>query len=259
MQSLRKLQTRFFDALLDDATTVAGVLPAQRIDVYRNNFLEGHRKALAATYPVVAALVGDACFRTLAYDYARGFPSRAGGLAQFGGEFSFFLRALYAATEHAYLIDVARFEWAHADALNCADATPLDLQRLAGAADADELTFTFHPSARLVRSAFPVLAIWQAHQDERDFQIDLSAGEDRLLIHRPLLDVEVLSLDVAQYAFVEELYHRQPLAHALDHALSLDANFDLTAALALLVTHRVLTDCTTGAADPEHTCEGARP
>jgi hypothetical protein len=259
MQSLRKLQTRFFDALLDDATTVAGVLPARRIDVYRNNFLEGHRKALAATYPVVAALVGEACFRTLAYDYARGYPSRAGDLAQFGGEFAFFLRALYATTEHAYLIDVARFEWAHADALNAADATPLDLQRLAGALDAGDLTFTFHPSVRLVRCPFPVLAIWQAHQDARDFQIDLSAGEDRLLIHRPLLDVEVLSLDVAQYAFVQELYHRQPLAHALDHALSLDTNFDLTAALALLITHRVLTDCTTGAADSEHTCEGARP
>jgi hypothetical protein len=259
MQSLRKQQTRFVEALLDDATTVAGVLPAQRIDVYRNNFLEGHRKALAATYPVVAALVGDACFRTLAYDYARGFPSRAGDLGQFGGEFSFFLRALYAATEHAYLIDVARFEWAHADALNAADATPLDLQRLAGALDADELTFTFHPSVRLVRSPFPVLAIWQAHQDERDFQIDLSAGEDRLLVHRPLLDVQVLALDVAQYAFIEELYHRQPLAHALDHALSLDTNFDLTAALALLITHRVLTDCATGAAASEHTFEGVRP
>jgi hypothetical protein len=258
MQSLRKLEARFLEALLDDTTTFADAVPSQRMDVYRNNFLEGHRKALAATYPVVAALVGEACFRTLAYDYARGFPSRAGDLAQFGCEFSFFLRAHYATTEHAYLIDVARLERAYIDALNAADASPLDLQQLAGALDGRELTFTFQPSVRFVRSRFPIFAIWQAHQSDRDFQIDLSSGEERLLIHRPTLDVEVLSLDVAQYEFLQALDLRQPLTAALDHALSVERNFDLTATLALLITHGVLNACASNSSATEHIAsEGA--
>lgn len=241
MPSLRKTEARFLQALLDDSRVDA--LPPDGVDVYRNNFFEGHRKALAATYPVVAQLVGEACFRTLAHDYARGFPSRAGDLAQFGGEFAFFLRAVYGNSEHAYLVDVARFEWAHLDALNAADATPLELHRLASALDADSLMFTFQPSTHLLRSPFPVLSIWQAHQEDGDFEVDLSTGEDRLLIHRPQLQVEILQLDVAQYAFVQELYHGEPLARALDHALSIDASFDLTACLTLLITRGALTDC----------------
>jgi hypothetical protein len=243
MQSLRRVEQRFLQTLLDDGARLAGVSPAESIDVYRNNFLEGHRKALAATYPVVAALVGADCFRTLAYDYARGYPSRAGDLAQFGGEFPFFLRALYASGEHAYLVDVARLEWSYIDALNAADATALAAQSLAATVDAERLTFEFQPSVRLLRSPFPVLAIWQAHQHDGDFRIDLAAGEDRLLIHRPLFDVEIVPLDVAQYGFVQELYHGQPLAHALDSALSHDPDFDLAACLTLLLERRVLTDC----------------
>ena len=243
MQSLRKTEAAFLQALLGDATI--DEQPRDRVDVYRNNFFEGHRKALAATYPVIARLVGDACFRTLAHDYALGFPSRAGDLAQFGGEFAFFLRGHYGNGEHAYLVDVARLEWAYLDALNAADAIALDLARLASALDGERIGFTFQPAMRLIRSRFPVLAIWQAHQREDDFAIDLSAGEDRLLMHRPQFEVEFLALDPAQYAFVEELYHGQALARALDHAMSIDSNFDLAACLALLITHRVLADCKT--------------
>jgi len=200
---------------------------------------------------VVARLVGEACFRTLAHDYARGYPSRAGDLARFGGEFTFFLRAMYGSSDHAYLVDVARFEWAYLDALNAADATPLDLQRLASALDGNGLSFTFQPSTHLLRSPFPVLAIWQAHQGDDDFAIDLSSGEDRLLIHRPAMDVEVVCLDVAQYEFVQELYQGEPLARVLDHAMSIDANFDLTASLVLLIANRLLTDCTSTEIRPD--------
>jgi hypothetical protein len=242
MQSLRKTQARFLQALLDGHA--ADPLQADGVDVYRNNYFEGHRKALASTYPVVAQLVGEACFRTLAHDYAHGFPSRAGDLTQFGAEFPFFLRALYGNSEHEYLADVARFEWAYADALNAADATTLELHQLALALDADNLTFTFQPSTRLLRSPFPVLAIWQAHQGDDEDTVDLSAGEDRLIIHRPQMQVEILRLDVAQYAFVQELYQGEPLAHALDHAMSIDAGFDLTACLVLLITRGALTHCT---------------
>ncbi len=151
---------------------------------------------------------------------------------------------LYGNSEHGYLIDIARFEWAYVDALNAADATTLELHQLASALDAGNLTFTFQPSTRLLRSPFPVLAIWQAHQGDDDRAVDLSAGEDRLLIHRPQMQVEILQLEVAQYAFVQELYHGEPLARALDHAMSIDAGFDLTACLALLITQGAITHCT---------------
>ena len=65
------------------------------------------------------------------------------------------------------------------------------------------------------------------------------------------MEVEILQLDVAQYAFVQELYHGEPLTRALDHAMSIDASFDLTACLALLITHRALTHCTAAEITPD--------
>src|SRR5271155_414299 len=72
MPSLRELQRGFAAAALFGDTAAlsglgieaGGLDAAARIAVYRNNVFGNYRQALAAPYPVVRRLVGDALFDT---------------------------------------------------------------------------------------------------------------------------------------------------------------------------------------------------
>ena len=72
MSELAALQRGFAAALHDGAfdaaarrIRAAGVLPAERLALYRRNMRATQHDALAATYPVVRRLVGDAFFRVV--------------------------------------------------------------------------------------------------------------------------------------------------------------------------------------------------
>ena len=70
MPSLSELQRGFAaGAIFGDGAAIArlgivsaGIDPASRIAIYRNNVLGNYRKALAATYPVTRCLVGASFF-----------------------------------------------------------------------------------------------------------------------------------------------------------------------------------------------------
>ena len=140
MHSLREVQTGFRAALFDEACSLdsgasaLGIPAAVRLEVYRNNLRETARKTLAASYPVVARLVGQTCFRNLARAYVSRFPSRCGDLATFGREFPRLLESFYARGSFAYIAGVAALEWALVESEAAPEAEPLDLARLSGLA-----------------------------------------------------------------------------------------------------------------------------
>jgi len=59
-----------------------------RARLYRDNALATLSGALAATYPVVRRLVGDAFFGEAARRHALAVPSRSGDLNAYGGTFA---------------------------------------------------------------------------------------------------------------------------------------------------------------------------
>src|SRR2546423_667622 len=81
--------------------------PVPPWDVYRRNVLANLRGALAATYPVVARLVGSAFFDEAARRYALACPSASGDLNDYGASFADFLERYEQARSLAYLPDVA--------------------------------------------------------------------------------------------------------------------------------------------------------
>src|SRR5581483_8181402 len=99
MPSLRELQRNFSAAImLGDRTAIAsldivpgGIAADQRIAIYRNNVMGNYRRALAATYPVVRALVGAAFFDTACDAFVRGHASERGDINGYGGDFASFL------------------------------------------------------------------------------------------------------------------------------------------------------------------------
>lgn len=246
MASLRELQTAFRRSVLegDDGEVApwlveAGISPARRLQVYRNNTFVSLREALAATFPVVCRLVGADFFRATARAFVRAHPPTAPCLNEYGAGFAGFLGEFPPAAALPYLSDVARLEWALNETATATDAPALDPQAIAAvpAADHPRLRFALHPATRLVASRFPIDRIWIANQPEGDAGqvIDLASGGCRLLVGRDGSTGAFHRLGPAEFCFVTALAGGATLAVAYDQAAALDPKFVPTAIL-----HRLL-------------------
>jgi hypothetical protein len=248
MPSLRELQQRAYRAIVleDDGSFAPPVrdsgAAAARLAVYRNNASETFHKTLAATYTVVQRLVGERCFRGLARAYRLEFASRSGDLAHYGAELPTLLEIHYRDTAFEYLVDVARLEWACAEAETAADGVSFDLLHLAAVpADAcARLRFTMRAPARFLSSRYPVLSIWEANQADVVRSIALTKGAEHVLVTRGRHGVRVHGLDAGTFAFARSLADGEPLEDAACAGEAAGADFAVGAALKTLAQLDVL-------------------
>lgn len=248
MTALGPLQAGFLDAVVDPALesrapAIRGgrLAPAERLAIYRNNLHSNWRAALADTFPVVARLVGDGFFGEAARRYALAYPSRSGDLHAFGADFAAFLGAYPYARDLPYLRDVARLEWSWHEAFHAADAEPIDLAALARIPEDrhGDIRFALHPTVRLVDSEFPILAIWEANQPERDGTPGRLEGADAVIVHRPALDVQLGLLERVDWRFLRAIELGDALEAAAERAGYGDAE-ELGMALRRFVAARVI-------------------
>lgn len=254
-------QSAFAAALLDPLAAAPAGLRAwngsdvsSRLDVHRNNVLVSLTRALADTFPVVQALVGDEFFAAMAAVFVREQPPRSPVLAAFGAGFADFIAAFPPAASVAYLADIARLEMARLEAFHAADAPALSdaaiQQALASEAPIAGALLVPHPSLRLVVSRHPVVSLWAAHQDGGDLAtIDLDRGEAALVL-RPGLDVLVLQLPPPAVPFVTALLRALPLGESASRAAAADNRFDLAQTLALLLRHGAVAAIQLPSGDP---------
>jgi hypothetical protein len=111
--------------------------------------------------------------------------------------------------------------------LHAADVPALDVSRLAALAssDHDPVRFTPHPCVSLLRSPYPVDAIWRAvlqRDDAAMAVIDLEEGEVHLLVQRVGDGVEVQRLQESAWRFARILFD----GHALGEAVAAIPNAD---------------------------------
>jgi hypothetical protein len=211
MPSLLELQARFAADLLD------GRGPP-RMAVYRANVFGNWRAALAGAYPVTHRIVGAGFFDAMARDYARAHPSQSGDLHEYGAQLAGFLATYAHAQDLLYLPDVARMEWLAHRAYYAADAAVFDFSR--------PTEVRLAPACALLQSEWPLAQIWHAHQEGGEPEsVDLSAGPDRVLVHRPEWRVEVCSLRPGDYRFLERLGSGAGLGAALEAAAVEDPGF----------------------------------
>lgn len=223
-----------------------GADPAARFAVHRNNVVGSLVDAVADTYPVVHALVGETFFRAMAALFVRRHPPRSRVLAHYGSAFAAFVADFEPARNVPYLADVARLEWARVRAWHAADAVPLAAPALAaataGGQDPATLRLVCHPSTSIVASAYAVVSLWAAHQGEGELADVDPARAEAALVVRPALDVLVLRLPPGAARFVVALQAGCGLADAAAQAAGEAADFDLAGTLALLAQQGVLTD-----------------
>lgn len=218
--------------------------PARRFGVYRNNVIVSLTDALADSYPVVQALVGEEFFRAMAGEFVRRSPPRSPVLAWYGDGFADFVAGFAPVAGLPYLSDVARLEWLRVEAWHAADAVPLPMDELATLlAKEDSLPdtrFTLHPALRVTGSPHPVASLWAAHQDDDPAAIlpglNMTKAEAALLV-RPSLDVEILPVAFETADFIRRLQS----GATLGSASTASADLDLPAALGLLIRCGALT------------------
>lgn len=208
---LAKLQQEFFAALVSgEAKGLSSqfrgepAAAAARFAIHSRNAFANWTGALADAYPVVARLVGRAFFEEAARRYAIDNPSTSGDLHLLGAMFPEFLSGYPPAKSLGYLPDVAHLEWALHESSRADDARPFDflaLGRLSAKAYG-AIRFTLHPAVRLLRSDFPVVAIWEANQPGRDGTPDREGEGDWVLVRRHGLEVSARRLDEPAWRFL---------------------------------------------------------
>lgn len=161
-------------------------LALRRLALYGRAIEANRRGALRSAYPVVWRLVGDGFFDEAARLFGRESPPVDADLNRYGAGFPAFLAAYAPAAGLPWLADVARLEWAWHESLMAGDVPALDFEALARVPEAGQpgLRLELHPGVRLVRSRWPVLAIWEANQPEGDGTPEREDGADDVLVWR---------------------------------------------------------------------------
>jgi hypothetical protein len=209
--------------------------------VYRNNVQGSLSNALADSYPVVRQLVGEEFFRAMAGVFIQNHPPRSPLMSDYGNELADFISGFEPASSVPYLADVARLERLRTQAYHAADIAPLSQDQIAAAfADQEGLSrlqVGLHPSLHGLGSAFAVVDIWAAHQQDATLAgIDLNQSQHALIL-RNGLEVEVFNVDLGTSQFIHQLKAGLPLTEALESA----ETFDLSQTLALLISRHAIT------------------
>jgi hypothetical protein len=213
------------------------------IEIYRNNYHGNLHDALAGAYPVIKQLVGDEFFRFLARKFIEQYPSRSANLHLYGEELANFVTSFEASKELVYLHDVAVLEWNCHSAYFMDEEAVLDINELAQVPPErySDLVLHNHPSCFLVRSQYPIAAIWHAHQlgKSNDFNINLNSGSSNALVYRKDDVVLVSELAEADAIWLQYIQGGSPLGVATAETLHRFADFDLLNVLQQLVAKNV--------------------
>jgi hypothetical protein len=226
-QLLRALWRRGSDSQLVPWLQEHGERAAHGLAAYRGNAAAIAERALAAAYPTVQQLLGDQSFAQLARAFWHRVPPQRGDLAQWGESLPDWLAADAQLVSEPYLADVARLDWAVHAIEHAADVAspPPGLQRL-GDCDPAQLRLHLRPGLALLRSAWPIVAIWQAHRADASsdrfepVRRALAEGvQQTALVARDGWRGSVVAIDeLSVAAFFEALLRGATLAHALDAA-----------------------------------------
>ena len=226
---------------------VDGVDLESRFAIYRNNVTRSLIDALADSFPVVQALVGDAFFRAMASVFVRQSPPTSRVLAFYGERFPDFIEAFEPVYSVPYLADVARLEMARVQAYHAPDVVTLDSDRvsafLTNGMNVERFRFEFHPSVRIIKSPYAVVSIWAAHQSDSDADLRSIVMQQReaAMVCRHDLDAVVVPIEVSAVLFINALKNGHELGAAASIAFAAQPDLNVSATMSVLFTYGALT------------------
>ena len=172
---------------------------ADRWHVYAHGYLARIDEAMGLEYAAIRRIVGAAAFSELVARYVGVFPPRTWDLANAGDRLPGFLELDRLSVELPFLPDLAVLERAISRAFVAADADPLSWDDLArrGAEEAAALRLALVPGVAVLRSPWPLHALWACRLEEDDdaVSVPVEGSPARVLVFRRqgLVRVEAVS------------------------------------------------------------------
>ncbi len=194
------------------------------LQAYRANAGALAERALAAAYPTVVQLVGDESFAALARALWFAHPPLRGDIGLWGESLAGFIATAPQLADEPYLPDVARVDWALHRAEQAADRTAVAGLHLLAEADPEALRLHPADGTALLRSAHPVVSIWQAHRSQAEDRFApvrqaFAAGRgENALVWRDGFVATLQSVDEDDARFMQALLDGRSLAQALEQA-----------------------------------------
>jgi hypothetical protein len=255
-EKLSVSQKQFASALFDCNADVPDALVGgsqERVrrgfNVHRNNVYSTLPECVLAKYPVVQRIVGREFAIAAARVFVARHPPPCPVLLWYGRQFPDFLAAFEPAQTISYLSDVARLEWAIAEAQCAADATAIsgDVLATIPLEVIGQATIALHPSLRFVASEHPIYSIWIANTREETAQrLEIKANREVALVVRPRFEVFVLQVDRGFEAFVSALSRNETIDDAILKGSYASPEFAFSDALITLFS----SGCISGIAPP---------
>lgn len=202
-----------------------------RLKIYRSNIMGNLTGALRGSYPLLEKLTGEDFVMGLLRAFIIENPPREAHLSNYGAGLADFIEAFAPAKSLPYLPDVAQLEWAMNEAYYAQDDRPLiqaDLQNMPLDKLAD-MALLLRSSVRLLESRWPLVAIRDfSLKESRDEQetLNLDQGDCRIMVYRPGLSVDIITLEPAEYGFLQALKAGKTLGQALETALKTKLEFN---------------------------------
>jgi hypothetical protein len=141
-----------------------------RLGIYADGYRSRLIEVLESSYPVLANLLGEADFQTMAAKYVATHESTFFSVRHYGHQLADLLAADAEYSKAPLLAELAKWEWAMADAFDAADAEPIDSGAFAQVAPEDwaELHFEWSPSVQLVALEWNVPELWKAVTEDTE-------------------------------------------------------------------------------------------
>jgi hypothetical protein len=152
----------------DPAEAVVGTpaLPAlERLEIYANMYLWRQVDALREDFPKLVTILGDEGFYSLAEGYVRDHPSDHPSLSRLGRRLADHLARHPVGRPD--LCDLARLEWARAEAFEAEDVplAEIDSLRALPPAELPRVRLAFAPAVQLLHLDHDAPALWGAIED----------------------------------------------------------------------------------------------
>jgi len=132
--------------------------PAAQLEIYREQFWLRHTASLLEDFPGLSGILGQKDWERLVEGYLEDTIPTSWTLRDLGSKLPSYVERAAWLPHHALSIDMARFEWAHVEVFDAADATPLDAQRLARILPEawETATIVLAPALALLEVRYPV-------------------------------------------------------------------------------------------------------
>jgi hypothetical protein len=195
-----------------------GLTPADRLEIYREQFWLRHQSNLVDDFPTLRWVVGGDLFRELASGYLTVHPPRTWNLQRLGADLAAYVANHPRWSADPLALDASRLDWAFMESFDAPDAGPLDLAPLVNAPE-EAVTgarLTFHPSLRRLALGHPAHELREAVQ-RGEAKERPSANDVRVVVWRdPTFVLRATAVEPLAFELLAALSAGVPLGEACE-------------------------------------------